>query len=62
MKMHFVISICLFVCPIITQEPLDRFGLHFNRRTIGRTKVMIIAWFKISTFRRGWLLQGKLSF
>ena len=24
-----VISVCLFVCPIITQEPLDKFRLKF---------------------------------
>ena len=25
-----VISVCLFVCPIITLEPLDRFGSNFD--------------------------------
>jgi len=25
-----VISVCLFVCPIITHEPLDRFASKFN--------------------------------
>ena len=28
-----VISVCLFVCPIITQKPLDRFALNFDRGT-----------------------------
>jgi len=25
-----VISVCLFVCPIITQEPLNRFASNFD--------------------------------
>ena len=25
-----VISVCLFVCPIINQEPLDRFASNFD--------------------------------
>ena len=29
-----VISVCLFVCHIITQEPLDRFASNFDRGTL----------------------------
>ena len=28
-----VISVCLFVCPIITQEPLDQFAANFDLGT-----------------------------
>ena len=28
-----VISVSLFVCPIITREPLDRFALNFDLET-----------------------------
>ena len=26
-----IISVCLFVCPITTQEPLNRFASNFNQ-------------------------------
>ena len=29
-----VISVCLFVCPIKTQETLDRFASNFNWGTL----------------------------
>ena len=29
----FVISVCLFVCPILTQEPLDWFASNFDWKT-----------------------------
>ena len=39
------ISVCLFLCPIITQESLDRFASNFDFRNYGRTSSMLLAWF-----------------
>ena len=37
-----VISVCLFVCPIITQKPPDRFASSFDWR-LGRPTEMLLA-------------------
>ena len=40
---YLCLSVCLFVCPIITHKPLDRFASNFVWGTrLGR---MILAWF-----------------
>ena len=56
-----VISACLSVCsffPIITQELLDRFASKLNKE-LGRTKEIVLAWFKNSKLGR-FTLKGKL--
>ena len=40
-----VISVCLFVFPIITQKPLNQFASNFDWDTRSTTK-MFLAWFK----------------
>ena len=39
-----VISVWVFVCPFITQEPLDRFASKFDCE-LGRPTGMFLAWF-----------------
>ena len=42
-----VISVCLFICSIITHEPLDRFASHFYRETwSSRTTGMFLVRFR----------------
>ena len=38
-----VISVCMFVSPIIPQEPHDRFASNFE---LGRNTEMFLAWFR----------------
>ena len=47
-------GVCLFVCPIITQEPLDWFASNLIWE-LGRAKKMFLAWFSDSK------LSGKLA-
>ena len=42
-----VISVCLFVFPIITQEPLDRFASNFDWGT-WESRRNVLAWFRDS--------------
>jgi len=44
---NFEISVCLFVCPVITQEPLDRF-VSILIEKLGKPTGMSLAWFKDS--------------
>ena len=39
--------VSLFVCPIITHEPLDRFALIWNRENHGNVKMssLVLSWF-----------------
>ena len=40
-----LVSVCLFVCQIITQEPLDRFALNFDwgtRETHGNVLNLVL--------------------
>ena len=41
-----VITVCLFVCPIITREPFDQFASNFDWG--GKRTEMFLAWFRNS--------------
>ena len=51
---YVVISVCLFVYPIITQEPLDWFALNFDYGTRESQGNEILSWV-------GRLLAGKIA-
>ena len=64
-----VIFVCLFGCPIITHEPLDRFASHFDWE-LGRTTKMVLAWLAgvtmnwvtwvlmvVHWFKQNWFIQ-----
>ena len=53
--------VVIYVCPIITQEPLDRFPSNFEWGAIGRTAEMFLAWFQNSKLSRS-TFTGKNSY
>ena len=54
-SLKIVISVCLFVSLIITQEPLDRFAYNFNLG-IRKSAGMFLAWFKDSKLSESTIL------
>jgi len=58
-KCKVVISVCLFIYPIITHKHLHRFASNFNGELI-RTTVMFLAWFWDSKLS-GSTFKGKIA-
>ena len=57
-----VISVCLFVCPIITQKPLGRFASNLIGELGRATEILLVGFEIISISWVGRLLFRKFSF